>query len=89
MKYIADDKDCIWGEEKVMRKFKIQGEYDQEDGEPLYWANDFGWTDFYNGTEFSENEKTEIDFPMGAKYIRWTDTDGEYTWCKENLEKIN
>jgi len=71
-----------------MRKFKIEGEQKDDEGEPLYWSNECGWTDFYNGTEFKEKEITKINFPMDAKSIRWSDKDGTYTWCKENNETI-
>jgi len=72
-----------------MKKFKIQSDFGRDtEGEPEYWANDFGWTDFYNGTEFNEDELTKINLPLDAMYIRWTDPNGEYTWCKANLERV-
>jgi hypothetical protein len=71
-----------------MNKFKIQSDYGMDtEGEPLYWANDLGWTDLYNGTEFLAVELPNINLPIGTKYIRWANNKGEYPWNKNYVQK--
>ena len=51
-----------------MRQFKIQGEFDGDDQDFLYWSNDLGWVDFESATVFNADE-INYNMPMGTKGI--------------------
>lgn len=52
-----------------MSKFKIVGDFDEDDQDFVYWSNDFGWVDFDSATTFDAEELYHIHMPIGFKAI--------------------
>ena len=52
---------------RTMKRFKIQGEWDDNDKDFLYWSNDLGWVDFASASIFQDDEIPFINLPIGAK----------------------
>jgi len=52
-----------------MKEFVIQGGYDEDEDETLYWNNIDGWGDFESATVFSTDELNNISFPITSDYV--------------------
>lgn len=59
------------------KRFKIQGPYDNDNDQFLYWSNENGWGSFEEATIFKYEEMHLIRPPMEATHVVWIDNRGE------------
>ena len=56
---------------------KIQGLFDEDNQETLYWNNDIGWVDEGAATIFDREEIPLLNMPEGAVALAWLRHDEE------------
>jgi hypothetical protein len=61
-----------------------------EDGDPLYWSNEFGWTERKEAERFDEGEKNAFNLPMGGEWeLRTTSQPVRCDFCQHEILPVD
>lgn len=60
-------------QEQVVYLVRAQDERDDDDGAPLWWSNEAGWSTLDYAIVYTETEQQSLDLPLGGEWVRFVE----------------